>query len=1192
MIRKNIIFEIATSIWTNAEINSMVISGEGAPKIYKNGILDWASGGDCKQYSVAIDSVFNEEYTETLDSARITLDHVKEKYRLVNLKPYAYVRVFDANSWNGEKYTFDKIMLLDSYFEKETNIFEHLYQYDIKLFSETKLLEKIQCPNLNITHQVNDDGTTDKKTIYQKICEYMFLYVPRIKTKSGNYWTYNPILEIPGSLTGEGEFEPDAGTYQEDLYNKFNVTTADMSFSSPTLRQVLTTLMLQVSCIPTVNKGKLGFLDFNKRCATDNGSFAINETDYYIDNTVNFIQRGLSSDSFANKLVNMPEQVLDSENETVCENIGFRDKSNVLLKQKENLYLITDLPIYKINKVYMKGIKFPTPIDNVASKTWQAHWDPINGTLEEWNDTNLEIITQGTSYSGGNLVVLFGIRNADYNSTYEGIAFDYFSWRLKNPTFHICELKDNKITEIGRKTFSGNYSLMPSDSSTPFVFSVYTEFEFEDIEYDSDKTYFVWLDCEELMLGIVYEQNNVYYYADAPHLSENLQPSLPASTKWNFYFYDIEVTGQLRNVNVSLKVDITKLFLESSIRNNLENNFEDFASLGDDSSATIDDLSDYIYGTVGYTIGNNKIEGFSSVYYTGSGTFHGWISKDFTYIESITIFIKNHLANGGFNQIIEFSDILGMKGYPGLRNKDISWSDVTVTTPENFSLLLFDIYYQPFNSYNLSYTKENEDIDFPISQYNSDASGVSDFDRLSNHEQDTVNRIGNETLTISQRINYDLDMDVYLRGGTDQFEPVNYKDNEVIFKRTISIGNYKYDVSYTGSKNAILKNYFTTIRTKYRAYQYVDYNSSTVRKENHTIYVNIEPEGIGWINGDDKIYAVDQNELLTYFIAGCKDDYQDKRIKNVYEHTGEEDFAYKVNASVVTNKNSVAIIYQDFENESPGVYLTSTNSEIGGIPQNWYIYSSDFRFRPQLIYTFGSKYTKIGDIVPISFTELDSDVYSLPKDNDYNMLNIDNEESDIYKYIAFFLCDRNYAPEIHRTSYTLTVFKDQGETINRTLQFIYYTTSGCVKWTELFIKNSYISQTSDSLGCNFFYMSNDLEVNAEPHELKSGEAEWGSLASHVSVVKGGSSNHSYIRVNFYNDLNAQYVKVAYKDPETGLVRDFIAFKRTVTGHEEKFYVSLNDTKSDYVWERLPNGMLIKKYKAVRNDAGRGITNNF
>ena len=78
---------------------------------------------------------------------------------------------------------------------------------------------------------------------------------------------------------------------------------------------------------------------------------------------------------------------------------------------------------------------------------------------------------------------------------------------------------------------------------------------------------------------------------------------------------------------------------------------------------------------------------------------------------NITIFIKNHLASGGFNQIIEFSDILRMKGYPGLKNKDISWSDVTVTTPENFSLLLFDIYYQPFNSYNLSYTKENEDIE-------------------------------------------------------------------------------------------------------------------------------------------------------------------------------------------------------------------------------------------------------------------------------------------------------------------------------------------------------------------------------------------------------------------------------------------------------------------------------------------------
>ena len=41
--------------------------------------------------------------------------------------------------------------------------------------SETKLLEKIQCPNLTVTHKVID-GVVDKKTIYELLCEFNYNY--------------------------------------------------------------------------------------------------------------------------------------------------------------------------------------------------------------------------------------------------------------------------------------------------------------------------------------------------------------------------------------------------------------------------------------------------------------------------------------------------------------------------------------------------------------------------------------------------------------------------------------------------------------------------------------------------------------------------------------------------------------------------------------------------------------------------------------------------------------------------------------------------------------------------------------------------------------------------------------------------------------------------------------------------------
>ena len=76
----------------------------------------------------------------------------------------------------------------------------------------------------------------------------------------------------------------------EDMSNefiyRFNVPCADMPFNCPTLRQLLTTLMQQVGCIPIVKNRTLSFLDFQK----DATSFA-NNGDYSLGNTVNYIRR-------------------------------------------------------------------------------------------------------------------------------------------------------------------------------------------------------------------------------------------------------------------------------------------------------------------------------------------------------------------------------------------------------------------------------------------------------------------------------------------------------------------------------------------------------------------------------------------------------------------------------------------------------------------------------------------------------------------------------------------------------------------------------------------------------------------------------------------------------------------------------------------------------------------------------------
>ena len=167
-------------------------------------------GGDetpFKEYEVVVGSTFTDVFNEELDSGTILLAHVPLQDRLTNIKPYDFVRVWDENSFYSyftDTYAFEHVYLVDNYYEKEERITENrLFSYTIKLMSLTKLLEKIQCPNLTITHDIKN-GVINKKTIFQKICEYMELYVPKIKKLYMNgdteCWRYEPLIENPGRM--------------------------------------------------------------------------------------------------------------------------------------------------------------------------------------------------------------------------------------------------------------------------------------------------------------------------------------------------------------------------------------------------------------------------------------------------------------------------------------------------------------------------------------------------------------------------------------------------------------------------------------------------------------------------------------------------------------------------------------------------------------------------------------------------------------------------------------------------------------------------------------------------------------------------------------------------------------------------------------------------------------------------------
>ena len=1275
------------------------------------------SDGTFKKYTVVNGSTFNEEYNETLDSATIVLSQVSKEDRLSNIKPYDYVRVYDASStYNAStgKYDFDKLYLVDNFNEQENNIKQHIFGYTINLMSETKWLEKIQCPNLTITHKVNEDGTTTKKTIYQHIKQYMELFVPKIKfasnevlhytvdgdtnitspngfSQDGNrwkthvfsqslpntfdtarvknvkatftnvsgteltydelvydfdvqerciilwvyknddpseepgvtsvkfdydvvpMWSYQPLISVPESVVTQSDTSIiglDADDFRQfvdkylvqvysqtldesidistvsvsdtraffpgvtfettnvtvdtvnrkfifvgvssdppphdhvlqgsvlidytyaiggEFFKKFNVPCADLAFTAPTLRQLLTTLMQQVGCIPTVHNRMLGFLDFQ----ADAQKFGGNKG-YDVNDTVNFIRRGLSSDSYANTLVNISDTVLDSGNEVICETLCFRDKNSVLLKQKENLFLETSLPIYKVNKCILYAPGRCRGYLGSNLNCWAGSKEPEGPILP--NDTF---------------------------STYKWPMIFYDEAKIENNTaslkIRISEEIDNphvlvsNINVIFWSRDSYGYHIVSTKSIDEFELSETTMVHDDSLEYYDifDETYTINTLSYTLTLGNNLSSSVVGFVISGVFTNGVSTEGNPNEQKeftfikfddndTNVEYHNMYSDGWVGDTWIEnrwgsdtdkkaarysmtsligfLSWDITKLVVENSIRNLLSRDFtkmNEEMPADDTSSWTIDNLAKYVYGTVGYSIGSNKIEGFSEVFNVGQSTALGWLQKDYTYIENIVNFVENSGANLTPIETIVYDYFDGF-GYdyiakhltnPVFEYYDIENNDFS-SGKKFFTGFWVDLYYQPLNSFNLSYVKSIEDIDIPITQYDSNASGLTDFDRLSIHEQEQVDRIGNETLSISQRTENFSDVQnfnngpLYFLDDTNRDGSVDTDDKGVkyiIFKHSFTINNNCFNASYVGSKDSILKNYFTSIRTKYRAYQYVDYNNSVLRKERDTFYVRISKD---YYNGDDRIWLGNYNQKNTTKISNWIYDFsnttgQNENISYECEHgvgienttVGtmttqiEQEQTIKNSISAISTQNMLGLIYEYIDNVGAGPCLKTdiqNNDNLGGVPQSWQIWNDDYNLAHTVTfvnYISYYEYTKMNGTA----TEIKNQIKKIEE-----APIVDSSFIDLFTSpnVIFSIVDDNTVTAGDYTKLQRTFYKDYAERINHSTQFIYYAPNNDVLFNENFISGApLISRFTNRF--TSIYGSTDFSIDENEHDANS-----------------------------------------------------------------------------------------------------------
>ena len=255
-----------------------------------------------------------------------------DKFYIKEVIPESKIKKYKKTIYNGfykhmliDQFSYEMLNTVDFKTGKGVHDIEPLYNYTIQLFSEIKAMEKIILPNISVTQSLN---VNKKKTIYQYICDFLEMYSPKIK-----------VVDDAKNKTWKYEQKYHIGEEMKEIFD-YNYPQ-DFTLNTPTLRELITTLMKTKNMIPYVTDNLVYGLDITQRT----GEFNLNLGD------INFITGSKTSDNYANTLRTEYQQALSSK--STCrsvEYVGLRNSSESLMTL-DNMRLELSYPIYKINSV-------------------------------------------------------------------------------------------------------------------------------------------------------------------------------------------------------------------------------------------------------------------------------------------------------------------------------------------------------------------------------------------------------------------------------------------------------------------------------------------------------------------------------------------------------------------------------------------------------------------------------------------------------------------------------------------------------------------------------------------------------------------------------------------------------------------------------------------------------------------------
>lgn len=224
--------------------------------------------------------------------------------------------------------------------EPGDNIKATNYKYKIDLMSETKRLEKVILPNISITQPI----VGDKRSIWYYLNQFVDLYSPKVKViNENNEWEYQNKYKVDQRSAYDSSFDDEyIGTPVHEIFDD-NIFAPEMSLTAPTLRELLSRLMVVKDCIPVVKNDVI----YAMKISETHGRFKVNNKNF------SFVTESMSSANYSTAFRREYGGAISQKNSThMVEFLGFRNAGDALMTL-DNMYLETRYPIYKINKLYM-----------------------------------------------------------------------------------------------------------------------------------------------------------------------------------------------------------------------------------------------------------------------------------------------------------------------------------------------------------------------------------------------------------------------------------------------------------------------------------------------------------------------------------------------------------------------------------------------------------------------------------------------------------------------------------------------------------------------------------------------------------------------------------------------------------------------------------------------------------------------